>query len=77
MVFVAPKQFKPFIPPASPEIRARLQQIYEKLGVSELAQGVVPDRIWGDHAPTHAFAVSFTQTLFDVRAWALRSGWRS
>ena len=73
MVVVAPELFKPFIAPAPPEIRARLEQTYEKLGVSELAQDKVPDRIWGDHA----FAESYRQTLFEVRAWALRSGWRS
>jgi hypothetical protein len=74
MVVVAPKRYKSIIPPAPPETRARLDQIYKKSGVSLKAQDMIPDWLWDD--ANTGFAESYRLTYFQVGELASMRGWR-
>ena len=74
MYVAAPRMFKPFIAPASPRSLARLAGIYKKLGLDDLMKGgrIADHGLWEDHI----FGKTYREITFEVRRWALSSGWR-
>ena len=74
MYVSAPKMFKPFIAPAPPKSLARLAGIYKKLGLDDLEKhGRIQDHgLWENHI----FGDTYREITFEVRRWALSSGWR-